>query len=92
MDKQLSVWTFVVIGGRYINLSLPNNPIFDHRGMKTVWKVACTEAEAIELHAIFVNFGATSSYTTEITTPGQVTERQSILDGTFVDDLQDIGV
>lgn len=46
----IKVWTFKIVGGEPIKIAIPQNPILDHKGEVTLWKMVGPPewAEAIE--------------------------------------------
>lgn len=81
----MQVWTFVILGGQDVSLTLKNNPTLDHVGGRTVWKFVGTESSAAALEAALASFGCTVTRTTETETSDQVAERQALLKGCFMD-------
>ena len=75
----MQVWTFLIIGGQDVSLTLKNNPTLDHIGGRTVWKFVGMEASAQALEAALVSFGCTVTRTTETESPEQVAERLALL-------------
>ncbi len=76
----MQVWTFVIIGGQDVSLTLKNNPTLDHlAGGRTVWKFIGSEASAAALESALKSFGCTVTRTTETESPDQVAERLALL-------------
>ena len=74
------VYTFVITGGSEFRLALPNNPVLDHNGHKTVWKVVTDAKHALALFHAFRAFEASVTYHTEKETPAMQAERANPLE------------
>lgn len=42
----MRMWTFVIHGGSPISIKMPNNPVLDHDGDRTIWKMFGSEDQA----------------------------------------------
>jgi len=75
----MQVWTFLIIGGQDVTLTLKNNPTLDHiAGGRTVWKFVGSECSAMALESALSSFGCTVTRTTETESPEQIAERQAL--------------
>ena len=70
------VWTFLLIGGESFRLALPGNPLLDHTGGTTLWKLVGTRELAESAGQLMTLTGVTVRVFTEEQTPEQARIRQ----------------
>lgn len=86
----MQIWTFLIIGGQDVSLTLKNNPTLDHIGGRTLWKFAGTDDSASALESALKSFGCIVFRTTETESPEQVAERLALLGKGSSETVQDI--
>lgn len=74
------IWTLVITLGRPFQLRLPMNPLLEHDGVRTIWKLHGTssDVEAAKI-AIEETSGAEVTFYTEEQTAEQRYERMELL-------------
>lgn len=87
----MQIWTFLIIGGQDVTLTLKNNPTLDHLASgRTLWKFAGTDGSASALESALRSFGCIVFRTTEAESLEQVTERMALLGQGSPETVQDI--
>jgi hypothetical protein len=86
----MQVWTFLILGGQSVMLTLGHNPTLDHNGGRTVWKFVGTEPSAQALESALKSFECIVFRTTETESQEQAAERLALLGKESRDSVHDL--
>jgi len=75
-----AVWTFQITGGKPFRLSIPQNPLLDHNGRMTLWKLVGTEMLADQVEHDISKFGGQVKRYGEQQTPELIEARGKLPD------------
>ena len=70
------VWTFLLLSGPAVQITLPGNPPLDFQSRQTIWKIVASKEVADTALNLFKNLGIKTERYTEEETPEMVSERQ----------------
>lgn len=54
---QHRVWTFLLLSGPPIQITLPGNPVLDFSGRRTIWKIVSSQSVADDALRLFRTLG-----------------------------------
>ena len=75
------VWTFLLLSGPPVQITLPGNPGLDFQGTRTMWKIVASENVAGDALRLFENIGIKVQRYTEEETDEMKAEREKYRNG-----------
>ena len=70
------VWTFLLLSGPPVQITLPGSPGLDFQGPRTYWKIVASEAVADDALRLFENLGITVKLYVEEENDEMLAERE----------------
>lgn len=75
-DPDVKVWTFLLLSGPPIQITLPGNPPLDFQGRRTIWKIVSSRAIAEQAKNLLTLSGITVELYTESMNEDMIREQK----------------
>ena len=72
------VWTFLLLSGPSVQISLPGNPPLDFQGHRTIWKIVSSKAIADDAKRLFESLDIKVELYTEEENDEMIAEREML--------------